>query len=213
MIIINNESSNNNYKTQEIVDKVIGSDKDLFDSEMKDKAISRHQSDKIRLNVNNKDVLNDLPENFKQKVDSFVDALSNLSNPTESSVQHLVTQHFGTNTQIQNKAFWAAFDKVKHSDNSKLIDLLKGLASASVITKLQVLQPQSKVELQGILKSETNSRRHQEQTLWQAWVELKDLPEMESVVDLVRKELTRLMVINGFIRSILTSSNRPDLTL
>ncbi|MCG9579420.1 YopR family T3SS polymerization control protein [Vibrio tubiashii] len=117
----------------------------------------------------------------------------------------------------QKEAMWYAYNKeksIKGTDeaNSNLLDALKQELVGDFANELRAVPPSDNDQLRQMLSEKYSLSAHKEQALWHAWEDLKAVPEMKPVVDLVRQELSLVISKNAIVKNMLTHSHKLDLS-
>ncbi|MDC5707113.1 YopR/YscH family type III secretion effector [Vibrio europaeus] len=117
----------------------------------------------------------------------------------------------------QKEAMWYAYNKeksIKGTDeaNSNLLDVLKQELVGDFANELIAVPPSDDDQLRQMLSEKYSLSAHKEQALWHAWEDLKAVPEMKPVVDLVRQELSLVISKNAIAKNMLTHSHKLDLS-
>ncbi|MDC5807047.1 YopR family T3SS polymerization control protein [Vibrio europaeus] len=117
----------------------------------------------------------------------------------------------------QKEAMWYAYNKeksIKGTDeaNSNLLDVLKQELVGDFANELRAVPPSDNDQLRQMLSEKYSLSAHKEQALWHAWEDLKAVPEMKPVVDLVRQELSLVISKNAIVKNMLTHSHKLDLS-
>jgi len=117
----------------------------------------------------------------------------------------------------QKEAMWYAYNKeksIKGTDeaNSNLLDALKQELVGDFANELRAVPPSDNNQLRQMLSEKYSLSAHKEQALWHAWEDLKAVPEMKPVVDLVRQELSLVISKNAIVKNMLTHSHKLDLS-
>ncbi|MDC5848657.1 YopR/YscH family type III secretion effector [Vibrio europaeus] len=117
----------------------------------------------------------------------------------------------------QKEAMWYAFNKEKslkgtEHANSNLLNVLKQELVGDFAGELRNVPPSGSDQLRQMLSEKYSLSAHKEQALWHAWDELKAVPEMKPVVDLVRQELSLVISKNAIVKNMLTHSHKLDLS-
>jgi type III secretion protein H len=117
----------------------------------------------------------------------------------------------------QKEAMWYAYNKeksIKGTDeaNSNLLDALKQELVGNFANELRAVPPSDNDQLRQMLSEKYSLSAHKEQALWHAWEDLKAVPEMKPVVDLVRQELSLVISKNAIVKNMLTHSHKLDLS-
>ncbi|KLN64707.1 MULTISPECIES: YopR/YscH family type III secretion effector [Vibrio] len=117
----------------------------------------------------------------------------------------------------QKEALWYAYNKEKslkgtEEANSNLLNMLKQELVGDFASELRDVPPTGSDQLRQMLSEKYSLSAHKEQALWHAWDELKAVPEMKPVVDLVRQELSLVISKNAIVKNMLTHSHKLDLS-
>ncbi|CZF86420.1 YopR family T3SS polymerization control protein [Grimontia marina] len=117
----------------------------------------------------------------------------------------------------QKEALWYAFNQeksVKGTDKGSptLLVLLEQELLTTFSGRLIAEPPKDRQELKVMLAEHYSLGAEKEQALWHSWAELKDIPDQEPLLDMVREELSFVIQRNAMLKNILTSSHKLDLS-
>lgn len=117
----------------------------------------------------------------------------------------------------QKEALWYALSQersVKGTDKAspELLASLEQELLGSFSGRLLADPPKDRDELKVQLSEHFPLGAQKEQALWHSWAELKDIPDQEPLLDMVREELSFVIQINSMVKNMLTYSHKLELS-
>ena len=122
-----------------------------------------------------------------------------------------------TSSSDQKEALWYAFNQersAKGTDKAspELLASLEQELLGSFSGRLLADPPKDREELKVLLSEHFSLSAQKEQALWHSWAELKETSDQQSLLDLVREELSFVIQINSMVKNMLTYSHKLDLS-
>ena len=122
-----------------------------------------------------------------------------------------------TSPSEQKEALWYALSQersVKGTDKAspELLASLEQELLGSFSGRLLADPPKDRDELKVLLSEHFPLGAQKEQALWHSWAELKDIPDQEPLLDMVREELSFVIQINSMVKNMLTYSHKLELS-
>ena len=122
-----------------------------------------------------------------------------------------------TSSSDQKEALWYALNQersAKGTDKAspELLASLEQELLGSFSGRLLADPPKDREELKVLLSEHFSLSAQKEQALWHSWAELKETSDQQSLLDLVREELSFVIQINSMVKNMLTYSHKLDLS-
>ncbi|WP_325894661.1 YopR family T3SS polymerization control protein [Grimontia sp. NTOU-MAR1] len=149
-------------------------------------------------------------------IKEWYEALKSSGNFSSTALSRSLDGAF-TSPIKQKEALWYAFNQeksVKGTDKGSptLLVLLEQELLTTFSGRLIAEPPKDRQELKVMLAEDYSLGAQKEQALWHSWAELKDIPDQEPLLDMVREELSFVIQKNAMVKNILTSSHKLDLS-
>lgn len=122
-----------------------------------------------------------------------------------------------TSSSEQKEALWYALNQersAKGTDKAspELMASLEQELLGSFSGRLLADPPKDREELKVLLSEHFSLSAQKEQALWHSWAELKETSDQQSLLDIVREELSFVLQINSMVKNMLTYSHKLELS-